>query len=167
MAQTGTSGFGSGPTLPVTCSPGDLFASTNPPSLSLAIAVNQWATIANVVGEVSAETTSVTPLTVLSFPVATSRAYLMTAEFSSTRSDWSTAAGGTVMAMFVRASGNVSRSGAQVKTIAGAMNATVDLVANIATQSVDVQVRGEGANTDNWRVRLYAYNYRTCSGPLP
>lgn len=157
MTQTGTGGIGYGPTLPATCSPGDLFVTTTIPAISLGVAIDKWAMIANVVAEISATTTDNTQTTVFAFPVPTNHAFLITAEFVCARSDFSTGLGGTSQAIVMRNSGNVLRSGAQVKNMPGAMSGTLDLEANTGTQTMDVKIRGEGTQTDVWKIRVYAY----------
>jgi hypothetical protein len=120
-----------------------------------------WATVESA-GGVVAQTNAVTTTdnvqaTVLSIPVATSKCVIVTAECNCWRAGFASGYGGTVTACFVRGSGNVARSGAQVKNFAGALAVSLDIEANTSTQAADVKVRGEGSQTDVWLVRVYVY----------
>lgn len=103
---------------------------------------------------VSQQTTNNSDVVVKSIPLAINKAALVTVSCVAARADYSTGIGGTVQAMFLRDTGNVSRSGAQAKTLSGGMSATCDLTANPSTQAIDVSVRGEGSQTDWFQVRV-------------
>lgn len=74
------------------------------------------------------------------------------------RADFTNSNSGTVQAAFLRAAGNVSRDGAQIKNMQGGLSgASLDMVANTSTQTCDIQINGVAATSINWDIAINLY----------
>lgn len=113
---------------------------------------------------VSSQTTNATPAVVYSIPLGQLRATSAEAHATVIQSDFSKAGSVFCEGVFRRASGgNITRASANngnatpllrsIGDFAGQMP-SIDLVANVGTQSIDVTVIGKAATTLNWHIEI-------------
>lgn len=102
-------------------------------------------------------TTDATLTTIDSISIpANGKAYIFTLTQMATKSDGTNTNSGDIKGVFMRASGgNVTKQGAFINTLMGGLSgASATMVANTATQAVDIKLSGINATTIIWDMSL-------------
>lgn len=114
---------------------------------------NQYIT-RKTLGQTQVTTTNSTQTTAFSIPVPQNKNYVVKIKLLAYQSDYSKSNSGEILGVFVRGTGNLSRDGTLIKSTSGALSgASIEMVANASTQSIDVKISGTSA-TVIWNFQI-------------
>lgn len=110
-------------------------------------------------------TSNATPQVAYSIPLPQNKAAYVYIQYNNNNTGYTSASGGNVQAVFLRATGNIARTDASTSKGLLAMvlgnfavsQPAVDIVANTVAQTIDVQLTGKLSTPINWHLEITVY----------